>query len=86
MEMRPHWPNLLLWLKELHMRRGNGLGYLIARATPLERTAVASLFELVRSLRDLPWDRVEKILEQQRKVLVRIDARWGDDKGVASDK
>ncbi len=81
----PHWPNLRLRLREVHARQDDSLGRLTAaKDTHVGYTIIEAIFRLVFSLKDLSWERVESILVEQRKVLVKIDRRWGDDKEMGS--
>lgn len=39
-------------------------------------TMCVAMLDMARSLRDLPWHRVEEILEGYRKALAKLDPRW----------
>ena len=76
---RPNWQNLHTWLRLLHV----GLIFKNVAVRPSSNPAMNildktwnSLFETVESLRDLPWSRVEDIVEQHHMILVAIDPSW----------
>ena len=55
-------------------------GNLVGKPTAdMHRLAVSSVFHLSRSLKSMPWQRVEQFAEELRPMLVQADARWGAD-------
>ena len=80
----PNWPNLMIWLERVY--RGE-LGaamrspgkVLFAGPRYPDRMALGGLFDIVTELRDLPWERVKKLLLGHRPILVHADARWAQD-------
>lgn len=48
-----------------------------------ELAAVNAVLSLVVSLKGMPWGKVVRRLEEERKVLVKADARWGGDGKLA---
>lgn len=79
--MEPHWANLLEWLKLHHARVVAWTHHTPARFVDeewmtQERMVFASLFTTVEDLRDLPWARVEKMVENQRPLFVMCARRW----------
>ena len=75
---QPSWDNLELWLNFEH---ASGCG-LLPGQVPLsnlpDRIHVQAMHDVVDSLRDLPWERVQFVLRQMRKTLIAIDQRWAD--------
>lgn len=80
----PNWRNLMIWLQRWYNRE-RFYGFRPPNDIALGRTeyakeiALGGLFVLVTELRDLPWARVEKMLLDQRPILVSTDERWGKD-------
>lgn len=83
----PHWPNVLAWSKASHARDKRSLGslYFLDGAHPVSLVQGA-MFAMVHQLTNLPWQRVEQILAEQRRVLVGMDWWWGDDMEAISKR
>ncbi|UJO24175.1 uncharacterized protein CLAFUR5_13858 [Fulvia fulva] len=80
----PSWKNLLTWMQRYHAHEVTGgiaspEDTLTDPNSDLHAIAVNSVFYVAESLRSLLWDQVEKIVTGMRPLLVKADARWGDD-------
>jgi hypothetical protein len=80
---RPHWLNLLAWLKVVHVGHPSvaGLGLPSEpeemKMMSIDALLVCGMFRIVEEMRDRPFERVVGLLREQRDVLVRVDGRWG---------
>ena len=75
---RPNWQNLETWLRIGHAS-GSGLlkpGDLAQRSDNPKTMQILALHKTVARLRDLPWERVQPILQDFHQTLVAIDRRW----------
>ena len=79
----PSWPNLNEWLQRHHAREAFGIAHddftaanIGTRRHERQKAAVGACFAVAYENRDLPWERIGKILEAQHIVLASLDARW----------
>lgn len=73
----PNWPNLLIQLRRWHKgcfagwNRGSYEGLL-----PTTHEMAFAMMDMVIDLEDMPWSKVEKILERYHRALITVDVRW----------
>ena len=78
--LAPNWQNLLTWMRHSHEgRTGSGLALSVVpgKAWNTECLVIREMFSLVKAMLDKPWETVEELLLQQRDVLSRLNAQWG---------
>lgn len=66
------WEKLLEWLRLVHEEYALPRLRFTTRERREEVVAAVRAFELVESLRDMPWDMVALMLEQHRETVVRL--------------
>ena len=77
---RPNWDNMVLWLFRTH-KYGETLDLMsriprLGPPTHPRSAIVVHLFQLVLQLRDLPWTRVEHLLQEYRWILHTTERGW----------
>ena len=73
----PNWHNLRLWLHRLHQYGGAfALKLSPGPYRQMMTATVNSIFSVVAQLSDLPWDRVELVVEDLHQILIAGDDRW----------
>jgi len=76
--LNPHLPNLLQCLEAMHRGEGPNTALPGSVGSELGLAAVKGILSLVLSLRGMEWRKVMEILEEERKTLVKADARWAE--------
>lgn len=71
-----HWPNMLIALRRAH--KGYPLGKDEKSEEPIDVLVetVNSAFATARDLRDLPWHRVEPMMERYHNILTAHNGGW----------
>jgi len=77
---RPSWVNLKDWLKQSHkLRYWNVLSIMAdngLKQTHLKGKVVGSAFKMVMTMKDQPWENVEKVLDLYHDTVRVIDGTW----------
>ena len=76
------WENLIVWMKRYHdkeVRMRFGPPTQIPTGCTLDQAVIGGMFMIVDGMEEEDWSEIEKVLIEQRNILTRIDARWGDD-------
>lgn len=80
---RPHWSNLLEWLRRYHadptLRPGLAADLIlqVLHRSHQERThLITVMFETVEAMLDKPWRRVEELMLRYRPILAGLEAGW----------
>lgn len=78
----PHWHNLLGWLRRYHDRSADWHIDLPSKMGNLrmEYVVLGGLFVIVAAIEKNSWAEVQKVLQEQRVILARIDSRWNDER------
>lgn len=80
---RPHWRNLLKWLQRCQdgtvITGFRTPGELRTVGTTCAMMVLGGMFAMVRELKHVRWEDVERVLVAQRPMLMVHDARWGQD-------
>ena len=74
---QPNWTNLKLWLCRVHLYRSNLLPVICSDDPSRDMIfRFDTLFTIVDELRDVPWERVERVVKELHKWMVKSDPRW----------
>jgi len=75
---KPHWQNLLAWLKAFFLGDAKGISDVVNKSRSLERKTIGVMFLMVTKAREnkLPWEVLREMLEAQRGLLNKGDGRW----------
>ena len=76
----PNWMNLLEWMKGYHA--GSVRNYIHRPSTmtglSLEYLILGGMFVVVESMKGQPWHEVDRVLQEHRRILAAVDARWNN--------
>jgi hypothetical protein len=75
---KPHWQNLLAWLKAFFLRDMKGISDVVNKDRALERKTVGMMFLMAVKAKEnrMLWKDLKEMLEGQRGLLNKGDRRW----------
>ena len=75
---KPHWQNLVEWLKAWSQGTMKGISDVVHKSRSLERKTVGVMFLMATTAKNnkIPWADLEQLLLAQRGLLAKGDGRW----------
>lgn len=75
---KPHWENLLAWLKAFSQGDMRGISDVVNKPRSLERKTIGVMFLMATMARTngMSWEHLEEMLLAQKGLLVKGDKRW----------